>query len=69
VKTTMNLSGVFRKRAFLGSITTAVRNTAWEMCRDYESILDVCCGNGLFFLNTRSETIAKKLFVGIDYIR
>ena len=59
----MNISGVSRKKAFLGNITTAVRNKAWELCRDYETILDVCCGNGLFFLN---EGINKKLLVGID---
>ena len=59
----MNISGVSRKKAFLGNITTAVRNKAWELCRDSETILDVCCGNGLFFLN---EGINKKLLVGID---
>jgi len=59
----MNISGVSRKKAFLGNITTAVRNKAWELCHDSETILDVCCGNGLFFLN---EGINKKLLVGID---
>ena len=59
----MNISGVSRKKAFLGNITTAVRNKAWELCQDYETILDVCCGNGLFFLN---EGAKKRLLVGID---
>ena len=59
----MNISSVSRKKAFLGNITTAVRNKAWELCHDSETILDVCCGNGLFFLN---EGINKKLLVGID---
>jgi ubiquinone/menaquinone biosynthesis C-methylase UbiE len=59
----MNISGVSRKKAFLGNITTAVRNKAWELCHDSETILDVCCGNGLFFLN---EGTNKKLLVGID---
>ncbi len=47
----MNLSNVSRKKAFLGNITTAVRNEAWKLCRHDKAILDVCCGNGLFFLN------------------
>ncbi len=47
----MNLSNVSRKKAFLGNITTAVRNEAWKLCRNDKTILDVCCGNGLFFLN------------------
>lgn len=47
----MNLSNVSRKKAFLGNITTAVRNEAWKLCRNDKAILDVCCGNGLFFLN------------------
>ncbi len=59
----MNLSGVSPKKAFLGNITTAVRNKAWELCHDYETILDVCCGNGLFFLK---EWTNKRLLVGID---
>ena len=59
----MNISGVSRKKAFLGNITTAVRNKAWELCQDYETILDVCCGNGLLFLN---EGANKRLLVGID---
>lgn len=67
----MNLSGVSRKKAFLGNITTAVRDKAWKQCRDQETILDVCCGNGLFFLNattqhTVNEGRVKKLLVGID---
>ncbi len=47
----MNLSNVSRKKAFLGNITTSVRNEAWKLCRNDKAILDVCCGNGLFFLN------------------
>ncbi|MEK7733776.1 MAG: class I SAM-dependent methyltransferase, partial [Planctomycetota bacterium] len=47
----MNLSNVSRKKAFLGNITTSVRNEAWKLCRHDKTILDVCCGNGLFFLN------------------
>lgn len=47
----MNLSNVSRKKAFLGNITTSVRNEAWKLCRYDKTILDVCCGNGLFFLN------------------
>lgn len=62
----MNISSVSRKKAFLGNITTAVRNKAWELCQDYETILDVCCGNGLFFLQSKERVIAKKLLVGID---
>ena len=62
----MNTSGVSRKKAFLGNITTAVRNKAWELCRDYETILDVCCGNGLFFLYSKEKTPGKKLMAGID---
>jgi len=62
----MNISSVSRKKAFLGNITTAVRNKAWELCQDYETILDVCCGNGLFFLHSKEKLIAKKLLVGID---
>ncbi len=62
----MNLSGVSRKKAFLGNITTAVRNKAWELCHVHESILDVCCGNGLFFLNTGTIPIAKRQWVGVD---
>ena len=62
----MNLSSVSRKKAFLGNITTAVRNKAWELCQDDEAILDICCGNGLFFLNTKTEATIKRLLVGID---
>jgi len=62
----MNISSVSRKKAFLGNITTAVRNKAWELCQDYETILDVCCGNGLFFLNSKKKTTDKRQFVGID---
>ncbi len=62
----MNLSSVSRKKAFLGNITTAVRNRAWELCHDSKSILDVCCGNGLFFLNSKIEPPAKRLLIGID---
>lgn len=47
----MNLSNVSRKKAFLGNITTSVRNEAWKLCCHDKTILDVCCGNGLFFLN------------------
>lgn len=52
----MNLSNVSRKKAFLGNITTAVRNEAWKLCRHDKTILDVCCGNGLFFLNFQELT-------------
>ncbi|MBI2472113.1 MAG: class I SAM-dependent methyltransferase [Planctomycetes bacterium] len=62
----MNISGVSRKKAFLGNITTAVRNKAWELCRDCESILDVCCGNGLFFLHSKENKSVKRQLVGID---
>lgn len=62
----MNLSSVSRKKAFLGNITTAVRDSAWKLCRDDETILDVCCGNGLFFLNTKTEATIKRLLSGID---
>ena len=62
----MNISGVSRKKAFLGNITTAVRNKAWELCQDYETILDVCCGNGLFFLHNKEKTSVKRQLVGID---
>ncbi|HHT9107209.1 MAG TPA: class I SAM-dependent methyltransferase [Candidatus Wunengus sp. YC63] len=62
----MNISGVSRKKAFLGNITTAVRNKAWELCRDSETILDVCCGNGLFFLHSKEKTLGKRLLAGID---
>ncbi|MBI5308964.1 MAG: class I SAM-dependent methyltransferase [Planctomycetes bacterium] len=50
----MNLSNVSRKKAFLGNITTSVRNEAWKLCRHDKTILDVCCGNGLFFLNLQA---------------
>ena len=62
----MNLSSVSRKKAFLGNITTAVRNKAWELCQDYETILDVCCGNGLFFIHSKEKTPGKRLLAGID---
>ncbi len=62
----MNISGVSRKKAFLGNITMAVRNKAWELCQNSETILDVCCGNGLFFLNSKKKTTAKRQLVGID---
>lgn len=32
------------------------------MCHNDETILDVCCGNGLFFLNTKR----KRFLVGVD---
>lgn len=62
----MNISSVSRKKAFLGNITTAVRNKAWELCHDYETILDVCCGNGLFFSHCKKKTTAQRQLVGID---
>lgn len=62
----MNISSVSRKKAFLGNITTAVRNKAWELCQDYETILDVCCGNGLFFLHSKAKISEKRLMAGID---
>ena len=62
----MNISSVSRKKAFLGNITTAVRNKAWELCQDYETILDVCCGNGLLFSHSKKKTTAKRQLVGID---
>ena len=62
----MNISSVSRKKAFLGNITTAVRNKAWELCQDYETILDVCCGNGLFFLHSKAKISEKRLIVGTD---
>ena len=62
----MNISGVSHKKAFLGNITTAVRNKAWKLCGDYESILDVCCGNGLFFLHSKEKSSVKRQLVGID---
>ncbi len=65
----MNVSGVSRKKAFLGNITTAVRNKAWELCRDAETILDVCCGNGLFFLHRQEQVSVKRRLVGIDKSR
>ncbi len=58
----MNLSSVSRKKAFLGNITTSVRDKAWDLCCNHETILDVCCGNGLLFLNT----MTRKFLVGID---
>jgi ubiquinone/menaquinone biosynthesis C-methylase UbiE len=62
----MNFSNVSRKKAFLGNITTAVRNKAWELCHDSETILDVCCGNGLFFLHSKEKTPGKRLLAGVD---
>ena len=62
----MNISGVSHKKAFLGNITTAVRNKAWKLCGDYESILDVCCGNGLLFLHSKEKPSVKRQLVGID---
>ncbi len=62
----MNFSGVSRKKAFLGNITMAVRNKAWELCHDSETILDVCCGNGLFFLHSKEKTPVKRLLAGVD---
>lgn len=62
----MNFSNVSRKSAFLGNISTAVRNKAWELCHGQETILDVCCGNGLFFLKSSTEPTGKRLLVGID---
>ncbi len=57
----MNLSNVSRKKAFLGNITTSVRNEAWKLCRHDKTILDVCCGNGLFFLNYRALNHSRAL--------
>jgi ubiquinone/menaquinone biosynthesis C-methylase UbiE len=62
----MNLSGVSRKNAFLGSISTAVRKKAWELCHGQETILEVCCGNGLFFLHSKTKDAGEKLLIGID---
>ncbi len=60
-----DISSVSKKKAFLGEITHRIRNAAWHICKDRTGyILDVGCGNGLFFTSLRRNK--GKIFVGAD---
>ena len=60
-----DVSSVSRKKAFLGEITNRVRNAALHVSADKMGyMLDVGCGNGLFFTSWRKSQ--GKILVGID---
>ena len=60
-----DISSVSRKKAFRGEITNRVRNAALHVSADKMGyILDVGCGNGLFFASRRKSQ--GKILVGID---
>ena len=62
-----NLSNVQNHKAFLGKITTKIRDNAASIFTfEDEKILDVCCGNGLFFLNQNSMHEKIQRF-GLDF--
>lgn len=60
-----NTSSVKQKGAFLGRLTSEVRAAAWHLSADERGhILDVGCGNGLFFTCWGSAPHAK--LIGLD---
>ncbi len=65
-KTELNISSVAQKKAFLGNITTGIRDKAAELCVNDDLTLDIACGNGLFFayLNQTGKNSMK--FIGMD---
>lgn len=65
-KVKLNLSSVARRSAFLGSITSIIRTKACQLCVNDDKILDVGCGNGLFFAELNQLTIKGESFIGID---
>ena len=67
MKPELNTSRVTKKRAFLGNITSMIREKACEMCMDDDLIFDVGCGNGLFFALLNQTSLKKVKFVGLDY--
>ncbi len=55
-----DISSVTRKKAFWGKLTSKIPEAAWHLCSDEQgSILDVACGNGLFFTTWDSIHSAK----------
>lgn len=62
----LDTSKVKRRRAFFGKITAKVRRGAAKLCRGAEGrIVDVGCGNGLFFAEL--EPREGVTLVGVDY--
>lgn len=63
----LDTSKVKDKKAFLGALTTQVREEAQKICKEFQgsSLIDIGCGNGLFFAaigNLKNTT-----FFGLDY--
>ena len=61
----LNTSHVAHKAAFLGKLTSWVRHRAAELAEGVSGrVLDIGCGNGLFFADLHSD-LSAKLF-GVD---
>ncbi len=66
VEKSLDLSSITKKRAFLGKITTAVRKKAALLCMHDEVVLDVGCGNGIFFAQLNISGTETMKFIGLD---
>ena len=63
----LDLSGVSRKKAFLGYITSKVRNKAITQIPDNPGIvIDIATGNGLFLINFEQNYSHSNKLIGLD---
>lgn len=64
----IDLAGVRRKRAFLGSLTSSIREAAVRLIQGVNGrVLDVGCGNGLLFVGAKATGISPGGFLGLDF--
>lgn len=64
----MNLTSVTNRKAFWGRLTSRIREKAGELCRGgHGRLLDVGCGNGLFFASLKGTDDLQLL--GLDRSR
>ena len=63
----LDLSGVSRKKAFLGYITTKVRKKAINQIPDEAGIvIDIATGNGLFLIDLENNYLHSNKLIGLD---
>ena len=63
----IDLGGVRRKKAFLGSLTSSIREAAIRLTHGVNGrVLDVGCGNGLLFVEAKASGINPGDYLGLD---